>query len=156
MANAMGRELSLLFVSGGALKALQRSTRQLKRLMLIQENTPDDLVLRELGERLARTRLERNLSQAGLAKEAGVSKRTVERVEAGEAVKSNNLIRVLRGLGQLEVLDRLVPEPLPSPVERLRLQGRRRKRAGSPRTARDPNLATPWRWGDEPDDEPSR
>jgi len=124
--------------------------------MLIQDNTPDDLVLRELGERLARTRLEKNLSQAGLAKEAGVSKRTVERVEAGEAVKSNSLIRVLRGLGQLEVLDRLVPEPLPSPVERLRTQGRRRQRAGSPRAAREAPAAEPWRWGDEPGDEPSR
>lgn len=124
--------------------------------MLIQDNTPDDLVLRELGERLARTRLERNLSQADLAKEAGVSKRTVERVEAGEAVKSNSLIRVLRGLGRLEVLDRLVPEPLPSPVERLRLQGRRRQRAGSSRAARGPTPTAPWRWGDEPDDEPSR
>jgi transcriptional regulator with XRE-family HTH domain len=124
--------------------------------MLIQDNTPDDLVLSELGERLARTRLERNLSQAGLAKEAGVSKRTIERVEAGEAVKSNSLIRVLRGLGQLEVLDRLIPEPLPSPVERLRLQGRRRQRAGSPRAKRDATPAKPWRWGDEPGDEPSR
>lgn len=124
--------------------------------MLIQDNTPDDLVLRELGERLARTRLEKNLSQAGLAKEAGVSKRTVERVEAGEAVKSNSLIRVLRGLGRLEVLDRLVPEPLPSPVERLRLQGRRRRRAGTSRTARETPSTEPWRWGDEPGDEPSR
>jgi transcriptional regulator with XRE-family HTH domain len=124
--------------------------------MLIQDNTPDDLVLRELGERLARTRLEKNLSQAGLAKEAGVSKRTVERVEAGEAVKSNSLIRVLRGLGQLEVLDRLVPEPLPSPVERLRLQGRRRQRAGAPRTASASTPTEPWRWGDEPGEKPSR
>jgi len=124
--------------------------------MLIRDNISDDLVLRELGKRLARTRLEKNLSQADLAKEAGVSKRTVERAEAGEPVKSNSLIRVLRGLGQLEVLDRLVPEPLPSPVERLRLQGRRRRRAGTPRTARETTPTEPWRWGDEPGDEPSR
>jgi transcriptional regulator with XRE-family HTH domain len=124
--------------------------------MRIAPNTPDDLVLRELGERLARTRLERNLSQAGLAQEAGVSKRTVERIEAGDPVKSNSLIRVLRGLGLLEALNRLVPEPLPSPVERLRLQGRRRRRAGAPRSAREAPPAKPWRWGDEPGDGPSR
>jgi putative transcriptional regulator len=99
----------------------------------IEANTPDDAVLGELGERLARTRLERNLSQEGLAREAGVSKRTVERLEAGEPVKSNSLIRILRGLGQLEALDRLVPEPLPSPIERLRSEGRRRRRAGTAR-----------------------
>jgi transcriptional regulator with XRE-family HTH domain len=124
--------------------------------MLIQSNTPDDLVLREIGERLARTRLEKNLSQADLAKEAAVSKRTVERVEAGEAVKSSSLIRVLRGLGRLEALDRLVPEPLPSPVERLRLEGRRRRRAGTSRSAGKTPPAEPWRWGEETDDGTSR
>ncbi|MBS1891255.1 MAG: helix-turn-helix domain-containing protein [Actinobacteria bacterium] len=123
--------------------------------MLIQANTPDDLVLRELGVRLARTRLEKNLSQADLAREAGVSKRTVERLEAGEAVRSNSLIRVLRALGRLEVLDRLIPEPLPSPVERLRLEGRRRRRAGGRRAASESTPNEPWRWGDEPGDEPS-
>jgi putative transcriptional regulator len=124
--------------------------------MKIQSNNPDEVVLREIGERLARTRLERNLSQERLAAEAGVSKRTVERLEAGEPVKSNSLIRVLRGLGQLEALDRLVPEPLPSPVERLRLQGRRRRRAGTARTTPATTPAEPWRWGDEADDAPPR
>jgi transcriptional regulator with XRE-family HTH domain len=124
--------------------------------MKIKSNSTDEVVLRELGERLARTRLERNLSQERLAAEAGVSKRTIERLEAGEPVKSNSLIRVLRGLGQLDALDRLVPEPLPSPVERLRLQGRRRRRAGTPRGAREQTSTGPWRWGDEPDDATSR
>jgi transcriptional regulator with XRE-family HTH domain len=121
----------------------------------IQSNSPDDVVLRELGERLARTRLERNLSQERLGVEAGVSKRTIERLEAGEPVKSNSLIRVLRGLGQLDALDRLVPEPLPSPVERLRSQGRRRRRAGTPRSPGKGAPTEPWRWGDEPGDDSS-
>jgi putative transcriptional regulator len=120
--------------------------------MKIEANSTDKVVLGELGERLARTRLERNLSQQQMADEAGVSKRTVERLEAGEPVKSNSLIRVLRALGLLEALDRLVPEPLPSPIERLALQGRRRRRAGSPRSDRPPTVGTPWRWGDEPAD----
>jgi transcriptional regulator with XRE-family HTH domain len=124
--------------------------------MKIEANSTDEAVLRELGARLARTRLEMNLSQERLAGEAGVSKRTVERLEAGEPVRSNSLIRVLRGLGLLEPLDRLVPEPLPSPVERLRLQGRRRRRAGTARTARQSTPAEPWRWGDETGDAPSR
>lgn len=124
--------------------------------MKIESNSPDDVVLGELGQRLARTRLERNLTQERLASDAGVSKRTVERLEAGEAIKSNSLIRVLRALGQLEALDRLVPEPLPSPVERVRLQGRRRRRAANPRSDREGESAEPWRWGDEPADAPAR
>ncbi len=101
--------------------------------MKIEASLNDNAVLEELGKRLARTRLERNLSQERLAIEAGVSKATIERLEAGEPVKSTSLIRVLRSLGRLEALDQLLPEPLPSPIERIRLQGRRRQRARSPR-----------------------
>lgn len=120
--------------------------------MRIEASLSDNAVLEELGKRLARTRLERNLSQERLATEAGVSKATVERLEAGEPVKSTSLIRVLRPLGRLEALDQLLPEPLPSPIERIRLQGRRRQRAGSSRSGRGEEEKGPWRWGDEPAD----
>lgn len=118
--------------------------------MRIDPNGSDALVLDELGRRLARTRLERNLSQQQLAHEAGVSKATIERLEAGEPIKSTSLVRALRALGLLDALDRLIPEPLPSPVERLRLQGRQRRRArGSGRREIPAEDAKPWRWGDE-------
>jgi transcriptional regulator with XRE-family HTH domain len=115
--------------------------------MRIEGQNTDEVVLAELGRRLARGRLDANLSQKQLAQEAGVSKATVERLEAGDPVKSNVLIRVLRALGRLDAIDRLVPEPLPSPVERLELEGRRRQRAGRKNEERE---ARPWRWGDEP------
>jgi putative transcriptional regulator len=117
--------------------------------MRIDLNTNDALVLEELGRRLERTRLERNLTQQHLAHEAGVSKATIERLEAGAPIKSTNLVRVLRALGLLDALDRLIPEPLPSPVERLRLQGRQRQRARGGWREIPPEDAKPWRWGDE-------
>lgn len=118
--------------------------------MRIEISLNDETVLAELGRRLARTRLERNLSQQSLAHEAGVSKVTIERLEAGAPVKSTSLVRVLRSLGLLDALDRLIPEPLPSPVERLRLQGRRRQRAsGGGWSENPPGESRPWRWGDE-------
>jgi len=118
--------------------------------MRIGAENSDSTVLAELGDRLARTRLERNISQEQLAIEAGISKSTVERIEAGQPVKLTSFVRILRALGQLEMLDRLVPEPLPSPIERLRLQGRRRQRAAAPRG--EPDEPAPWRWdtGDTP------
>lgn len=58
----------------------------------------DAAVLAELGERLARLRLQRNLTQAQLAREAGVSKRTLIRLERGESSQVTNLIRVVRSL----------------------------------------------------------
>jgi putative transcriptional regulator len=118
--------------------------------MKIEVNLSDNAVLKELGKRLAQTRLERNLSQERLAIEAGVSKATIERLEAGEPVKSTSLIRVLRSLGRLEALDQLLPEPLPSPIERIRLQGRRRQRARSPGVGQGGEEKGPWRWGDGP------
>ncbi len=115
--------------------------------MRIEAQNSDETVLRELGSRLARTRLERNTSQEQLAREAAVAKSTVERVEAGREVKLTSLIRILRALGQLDVLDRLIPEPLPSPIERIRLQGRRRLRAHQP-GGRGKEQGGTWRWGD--------
>ncbi|HVC06664.1 MAG TPA: helix-turn-helix transcriptional regulator [Solirubrobacterales bacterium] len=103
--------------------------------------------MRELGSRLARTRLERNVSQEQLAREAGVAKTTVERVESGREVRLTSLVRILRALGQLDALDRLIPEPLPSPLERVRLGGRRRQRARhSPN--KDQRQGNVWRWHD--------
>ncbi len=114
--------------------------------MRIEAQNSDEAILRELGSRLARARLERNTSQEQLAHEAGVGKTTVERVESGREVKLSSLIRILRALGQLDALDRLIPEPLPSPIERVRLQGRRRRRARQPQA--EDSEERPWQWGD--------
>jgi putative transcriptional regulator len=114
----------------------------------IESETSDAAVLEELGSRLARTRLEQNVSQEQLADEAGVSKSTIERIEAGRPVKLNSFVRILRALGRLELLDRLVPVPLPSPIERVRIQGKQRRRAAEPRhRGSDPHPPSPWRWG---------
>ena len=85
--------------------------------MRIQQQLTDETVLRELGERLSRLRLQRNLTQAQLADEAGVERKAVSRVEAGEPVQLVTLVRVLRALGLLDALDAVVPELQPSPLE---------------------------------------
>jgi transcriptional regulator with XRE-family HTH domain len=107
----------------------------------------DRAVLVELGRRLARTRLEQNLTQEELAFEAGISKPSVERLEAGVPVKLETFLRVLRALGLLETLDRLVPVPLPSPIERLRHRGHERRRATGGRTGPE-RAPRDWTWGD--------
>ena len=104
--------------------------------MKIESQLTDDAILGELGARAARTRLERNLTQATLAEQAGVSKRTVERLEAGEvATQLSVFVRVCRALGLVDRLEALIPEPLPSPVAQLKLQGRTRRRASGSKIA---------------------
>jgi putative transcriptional regulator len=80
----------------------------------------DEAVLEQLGERLSRYRLDRNLTQAEVATEAGVHKNTVFRLEAGGSTQTKNLVRVLRALGLLDRLDAIVPEPVPSPTQATR------------------------------------
>ena len=126
--------------------------------MKIKSKMTDEAVLSELGARLERTRLERDLSQLELAAEAGVERKSVQRIEGGEPVRLVSLIRVLRALDLLDGLDRLVPEPLPSPIELLKLHGRRRRRASGERGGdadAEEEAKESWRWGDErPGEEP--
>lgn len=118
--------------------------------MRFTDLSTDKAVLEELGGRLRRTRLERNVSQTQLADEAGVSRFTVKRIEQGESVQLANLLRVLRFLGLLGGLEELAPEPTPSPIDALRHRGRERQRASSPRSAEpQPPGRLTWRWGDE-------
>ena len=109
----------------------------------------DDGVLEQLGERLSRYRLDRNVTQADLAREAGIHKNTVFRLEAGESTQTKNLVRVLRALGLLERLDALVPEPAPSPLKQLEEQKRQRKRAASKPEQQTEPKSPGWTWDDD-------
>jgi putative transcriptional regulator len=124
--------------------------------MNFESHLPDAACLRELGERLARLRLNRNQTQAALAHEAGVSLRTVVRLEQGESVQLTNLLRVLRALDLLGNLEALAPESAASPLQQIRRQGRLRRRASAPRgkeAAREDEgggeEADGWTWGEE-------
>ncbi len=116
------------------------------------EQMTDDSILEQLGERLSRYRLDRNVTQAELAREAGIHKNTVFRLEAGESTQTKNLIRVLRALGLLEQLDALVPEPVPSPLKQLEEQERQRKRAASKSGQQSESKSTGWTWDDDQGD----
>ncbi len=103
------------------------------------------MVLRELGERLATTRLQANMSQEILARQAGISKRTLERLESGEvASRLASLVRVCRVLGLMEKLNAFIPVPTISPIAQLKLLNRRRRRASgeSPAAGNPPK----WTW----------
>jgi transcriptional regulator with XRE-family HTH domain len=78
---------------------------------------PDDALLRELGRRLARRRIHVGLSQAGLGVRAGIAKRSVERLEAGQPTGLSTVLRALRALGSLGGIDGLVA-PVAGPERR--------------------------------------
>lgn len=115
------------------------------------ENNSDDATLKELGHRIAQYRLNRNWTQDALAEEAGVSKRTIHRIEHGGSTQASNLIRVLRALHLIENLEVLIPQPAISPIQQAKMLGKRRRRASSP--SAKPKTQTPWSWGSDESDQ---
>jgi transcriptional regulator with XRE-family HTH domain len=114
--------------------------------MKIEGLLTDEAILAELGARLAQRRLELQLTQEMLAEQAGVSKRTVERIEAGATAQMSTLVRILRALELADRLETLVPEAGPRPMDLARLKGKARKRASGKRKSADEE---PWHSGDE-------
>lgn len=115
--------------------------------MKIDDFSTDGAVLVELGRRMAAVRVARQLTQAQLAFEAGVSKRTVERLENGTSVQLDNFIRCLRALGLLSALQGFVPDATDNPILLVRRQGKPRQRVRA--TLREPPPKGGWTWGDE-------
>lgn len=113
----------------------------------MSQSMPLPEFLAALGQRLAQHRIDRGLTQAALAREAGTSKRTVERLEAGESVQLNTLLRVLRVLDLLHALAQAIPDLPPRPLDLLQARGHRRRRASSQSDESEANR--PWTWDDE-------
>lgn len=108
----------------------------------------DDAVLAEIGSRIAARRLSMQLTQAQVATQAGVAKRTLERVEAGQSAQLATLVRILRALESLQELERILPQSGPTPMELLQNRGKRRQRAPGKDTTREDAAA--WTWDDQP------
>lgn len=106
----------------------------------------DEAILQELGARVSARRLELHMTQEAVAKQAGVSKRTLERLEAGHPAQTLTLVRVLRVLDGLSELDALLKQAGPRPIALLKRAGKTPQRASSRRkTATDKK---PWTWGE--------
>lgn len=118
--------------------------------MKITSELTDAAVLNELGNRIERRRIDAGLTQAELAQEAGISKRTVERIEAGNSIDLVMLLRVLRMLKLLEALDRLVQDLPQSPLVLLKSRGRERKRVKHsrrpPENSSTQETTAAWKW----------
>ena len=87
-------------------------------------------VVQEAGKRIKELRLRKNLSQKQLAEQAGVSVFTVAQIEKGKSVSFVLFIAVIRVLRLLDNMELLLPKPEVSPIELLKLQTKKPRRAG--------------------------
>ncbi len=108
-----------------------------------------DRIEAALCKRLEGIRLSRNITQQQLAEEAGVSTRTIRRLEKGQGVSLDTFIRVLSALRIQSSLASLLPDPAVRPIERVGLGTGERKRA---RPVPGGKEGPAWVWGDGADD----
>jgi transcriptional regulator with XRE-family HTH domain len=85
----------------------------------LQFKSPAELQF-ELGRRLRRLRLQRNIDQRTLAEKAGVALTALQKLEAGRGSTVQTLVRTLKALNYLEGIEMLAPEPTVNPLALLR------------------------------------
>ena len=115
---------------------------------LSASQAPHDLQS-QLGSRLAKLRLARNVTQQTLAARSGVGLRTLRRLEAGQPTSLDTFVRVVIALGLHEGLLAALPQNRIRPIERVDARGNERQRA---RPRGKDTSGKPWTWGDEADD----
>jgi len=121
--------------------------------------------IKQLGHRLERIRLLHNIPQRELASLAGISARTLRRLESGEGGSLDSFIRLLIALDLDENLSVLIPDHTVRPMERLDHAKKERQRARRAKSTtngakassnqykdtreKKPGPNANWTWGDE-------
>lgn len=91
----------------------------------------DNNLSETIGSFIQHHRLNQNQSQDDVAKAAGISRSTLSLMERGGKVALNSLIRVLRVLDQLQIMDVFQVRNEISPIEYAKIQKNKRKRASN-------------------------
>ena len=73
----------------------------------------------DLGHRIRRLRLARNLDQRTTAERAGISLRALGKLENGRGSTLETLLRTLRALDYVKGVEMLAPEPTINPLSLL-------------------------------------
>ncbi|MCP4158878.1 MAG: helix-turn-helix domain-containing protein [Deltaproteobacteria bacterium] len=89
----------------------------------------DVAIVEQVGRYIKQTRLGLNKTQAQLAKESGLNRWTIGKIENGESITLSSLIQVLRALNALYVLDNFKVIDEISPLAYAKLKKEQRERA---------------------------
>ncbi|KAE9625337.1 helix-turn-helix domain-containing protein [Aeromonas veronii] len=85
-------------------------------------------IIQELGDRLKRARLNRNMTQLEIANLTGVSRKAVLNAEKGNA-HLEVFVNIMVALDVAGQLDSFLPKQIISPLQLSKMQGKIRKRA---------------------------
>lgn len=76
----------------------------------------DKSILSEIGNFITQKRIQRQMTQAELAQKAALSRSTVSLMERGESISLNNLLKILRILDSLYILQSFIVREQRSPM----------------------------------------
>ena len=99
--------------------------------------------IKELGKKIKLYRIMKEMSQQDLEDKTGVSKRSISRLEQGESVQLENLLKILLALDLGENIDLLVPDQTKRPSFYLEKSENKNKRVRKKTEKND------FKWGDE-------
>jgi transcriptional regulator with XRE-family HTH domain len=100
----------------------------------------DKALAEHIGAFIKHHRIDQNKTQDVLANAAGISRSTLSLLERGEAVTLSTLIRVLRVLDQLRIMEVFWVQQIISPLAMAKAEKYKRKRArGKKEDIRDQN-----------------
>jgi len=94
----------------------------------------DDTIIKHIGLFIKDKRISKNKTQSQLAEITGLSRYTIVQIEKGKSVTLQVLIKILRALNLLYIVDNFKIIEEASPLEAVKLKKKKRKRARSPRT----------------------
>lgn len=94
-------------------------------------NLSDKAILMEIGNFIQQKRIKQNLTQQELASKVAISRSTLSLMERGENVVLLNLIKILRILDALYVLENFKLGEELSPMQLAKGETKKRKRAAS-------------------------
>jgi transcriptional regulator with XRE-family HTH domain len=104
----------------------------------------DKSLMEIIGKFVQHHRLIQNKSQSNVAKDAGISRSTLSLLERGEKVALSSLIKILRVLDLLYVIDVFKVKEEISPIEYAKIQKNKKQRARNKN--KKPNLSEDLGW----------
>jgi len=94
----------------------------------------DQTILKQIGSFVRQTRIRQHITQNELAEKAAISRSTLSLLERGESISLDNLIKILRILDALYVLEHFQTTDTSSPLQLAKQEKAQRKRARNQKT----------------------
>lgn len=101
-------------------------------------------IVKQIGNFVRKNRLKQNITQAKLAKNAGLNRWTISKLENGDSVSLTVLIQILRALDVLYVLNQFEVIDEISPLEYARIKRKEKERARSRNSIEKDQEDTGW------------